>query len=481
MEPSTNRPPLKKTVSRPFWFWVFVGDLDPSPAVYDSEKVYIRAINLYHVRVISTPILFAMILFAPFDLVYLKDSPVHLHKLTMWRITFTSILLLGWLWGRFAVEPKGFSLIKVTFVIVVLSFTGCVMGVGIGPFQEPWISVFLMAPMCTIFLTMGFWTRLLTTCIIVIFGFLGIALAGPTYIHDPFFYTFVGYQASSIGLSVVSGHFFSTASMQRYIHSVELKARQELLRVRVEERTEKARRAIQLLESSKNEVRKNVAYGLQNQLGHLIAVHNISLHKFKARFEDEPGLVQTAEVFLEQLQDIEKGAQHVVMESQAYDSGNVEASYLIKSFLASRKQTLEMEMDWIVEPEDFLLPARVAYVLSRILQEAVTNTIKHAQATKIEVALLQTEKELSFSIRDNGVGFDPLKPTSRLGLKGIRERIRNIGGHFQVKSSHGQGTELLFSLERDFKEGEPYEYTTPELDAFAEKESPTVKSESSPS
>jgi len=84
----------------------------------------------------------------------------------------------------------------------------------------------------------------------------------------------------------------------------------------------------------------------------------------------------------------------------------------------------------------------------RILQEALTNVARHAQATRVDVELAQSNGTLHLKISDNGTGFETgiqRKPRSN-GLAGMRERATMLGGHLDIDSAPGQGTRLHVSI-----------------------------------
>jgi signal transduction histidine kinase len=81
----------------------------------------------------------------------------------------------------------------------------------------------------------------------------------------------------------------------------------------------------------------------------------------------------------------------------------------------------------------------------RILQEALTNVVRHARARRIRVALHEADGVLDLTVRDDGAGFaldarERGGATHGLGLLGMRERAQNVGGVFHVQSSRGGGT-----------------------------------------
>ena len=69
----------------------------------------------------------------------------------------------------------------------------------------------------------------------------------------------------------------------------------------------------------------------------------------------------------------------------------------------------------------------------------MTNAIKHANAKRIEVGLIEAGHELNLSIHDNGHGFDPAEPIG-FGFLGMQERVQALGGKYSVESAIGRGT-----------------------------------------
>lgn len=89
-----------------------------------------------------------------------------------------------------------------------------------------------------------------------------------------------------------------------------------------------------------------------------------------------------------------------------------------------------------------------ATALFRILQESLTNVVRHAGATAVEVALAVVAGHAHLVIRDNGQGFDPAAPRERksYGLLGLRERTLLLGGQVEIRSAPGQGTTVEVTI-----------------------------------
>lgn len=102
------------------------------------------------------------------------------------------------------------------------------------------------------------------------------------------------------------------------------------------------------------------------------------------------------------------------------------------------------------------LPANHLEIMSTTIKEALTNTTRYSQATKVEIMIDVNEHFTRIYIKDNGVGCKKLK--EGLGISGMRERVRNIGGSFSVSGDNGflivailpreKGSEVFARLDR---------------------------------
>ena len=92
------------------------------------------------------------------------------------------------------------------------------------------------------------------------------------------------------------------------------------------------------------------------------------------------------------------------------------------------------------------LDPEVESTVYRLVQEALTNVVKHARAERVDLKVSMDGDAVTVSVRDDGVGFDPATTSEGFGLVGMRERLELIGGHVQVSSAPGQGTEVRAEL-----------------------------------
>jgi signal transduction histidine kinase len=108
------------------------------------------------------------------------------------------------------------------------------------------------------------------------------------------------------------------------------------------------------------------------------------------------------------------------------------------------------EMEWVLEVSDPLgtLPEAAQITAFRVVQESITNVIKHAGATRVEVVAVRNAKGLEVTVHDNGHGRSPTGQRG-LGLLGMRERVLAAGGRFEISNKQGEGYRIhaLFPLQ----------------------------------
>lgn len=112
-------------------------------------------------------------------------------------------------------------------------------------------------------------------------------------------------------------------------------------------------------------------------------------------------------------------------------------------------RAIRFERDFSICEDE--VPAPIRITIFRILQEALSNVVKHAYADLVRVSLSKSDQALHLSIEDNGQGFDPLEVSIRegsdrgLGLLGMKERASLSGGSFVLESTTGRGTRIRVS------------------------------------
>jgi signal transduction histidine kinase len=80
------------------------------------------------------------------------------------------------------------------------------------------------------------------------------------------------------------------------------------------------------------------------------------------------------------------------------------------------------------------LPADVEITIYRLVQESLTNVVRHAWAGRARVSVTETDEEVTLAVSDDGRGFDSREPTNGFGMSGMRERAVLVRGRIEVQS-----------------------------------------------
>ncbi|MFD2629045.1 sensor histidine kinase [Oceanobacillus kapialis] len=113
----------------------------------------------------------------------------------------------------------------------------------------------------------------------------------------------------------------------------------------------------------------------------------------------------------------------------------------VEELLVELLQKVPLEIEWKVEA--FEVEKGVEDQLFRILQESISNTLRHAEASSLQVMMIEREQTVILRVVDNGVGFDmQTRKTNSYGLQNMQERALEVGGTFKIVSVPGEGTRM---------------------------------------
>lgn len=115
---------------------------------------------------------------------------------------------------------------------------------------------------------------------------------------------------------------------------------------------------------------------------------------------------------------------------------------------------INTDMDFETGRNDNRLLGEVEDTTYRIVQEALTNAVKHGKARRARVDISEDGESLRVRIFDEGRGFDPTAPTEGFGLIGMRERVELAGGTLELRSAPGEGATIVAVLPAVHRKGE---------------------------
>jgi signal transduction histidine kinase len=207
------------------------------------------------------------------------------------------------------------------------------------------------------------------------------------------------------------------------------------------------------LATAQEDERRRIARDLHDQMGQLVTGLGLGL---KALEVAAPGPA-AAGPQLARLQEltvlIGREVHQIAMELRPTALDDLGLESALANYTERWSERTGVPVDFqAIGPDMGRLPDAVETALYRVVQEALTNVLKHARASHVSVILQCSLVQAVVVIEDDGVGFDPElvaapgTDAGRLGLLGMRERVALIGGTLTIESTRGQGTTIIASL-----------------------------------
>ncbi len=211
-----------------------------------------------------------------------------------------------------------------------------------------------------------------------------------------------------------------------------------------------ARRALQIQEQE----RRNLALELHDQIGQELAA--LTLRLTRAQRELAPAGPAELKNALQESIEIAR-ATYGDVHNMALDlrPAMLDRLGLIPALQWYARQQAKQSGCEIAVEADVLpasIPPNILIAAFRIVQEAVSNAVRHANPTRIEVDARHRPGCIELEVRDNGSGFDQAgvteqqEPRVGLGLIGMRQRAEDAGGHLSIRSKPGEGTQIIAML-----------------------------------
>jgi signal transduction histidine kinase len=232
---------------------------------------------------------------------------------------------------------------------------------------------------------------------------------------------------------------------QTQIANQRLAELRDSLVVTVAERTKDLRALALHLDNAQETERRRIARDLHDHLGQERTAMRYTVARLEDRIARRP---QEAGEVVQDLGALVTGATQTVrgfistLRPRILDDLGLVAAAEWLSEQTERASGLPVHLKVEGGEELFRLDAESRLVLFRVLQEGVTNALKHASPRELRL-LLRAEREQVFGeVADDGRGFDSALPRSGFGLFGLEERVRAGGGRLEVHAIPGQGTRL---------------------------------------
>ncbi len=231
------------------------------------------------------------------------------------------------------------------------------------------------------------------------------------------------------------------------LHAEQLRERNDQLIVR----DHQMRALLTRLNEIREEERKRISGEVHDELGQLLTGVKMDLRWVKRRID--PEAVPGAEPLLSRLDEAVtlvdrtiSTVQRIAVELRpsALDALGLQPAIRDEARRFERKFNVKVEL---ALADTSSVPDDVATALFRILQELLTNVVRHAQASSVEISLTLEDDTWDLTVKDNGIGMAAIPAHQKsLGMLSMRERAESLAGSFIVESSTSGGTTARISI-----------------------------------
>ncbi len=204
---------------------------------------------------------------------------------------------------------------------------------------------------------------------------------------------------------------------------------------------------------AQDEEAKRIAHVLHDESGQLLAMVYISLDELAKGLSDgDKERVEKVKGMLDEVENRLRDLSHELHPAMLDHLGLLPSLEYLASQI-SKRAGIQISIEGKLTER---LSSLLELTIYRVVQEALNNVVRHADATTVRMRLLEDNELIQCAIQDDGVGFRPagnaratLETARGLGVPGMRERVEAAGGTFQILSAPGEGTKLFLSIPRE--------------------------------
>ena len=232
---------------------------------------------------------------------------------------------------------------------------------------------------------------------------------------------------------------------QRIAQQRALQAERDFLETEVDRRTEQLTELARHLQTAREDERNRLARDLHDELGALLTAAKLDVARLKSRLGLlTPEATDRLSHLNETLNSGIALKRRIIEDLRPSSLSNLGLVAALE--ILTREFSDRSNIDVQCTLETVRLKPSAELMVYRLVQEAITNIAKYADAKRVEVILATRDQRVTITVTDDGVGFDPTTRSAGHGLLGMRYRVESEGGRMLLSSTPGSGTRLEATL-----------------------------------
>ncbi len=215
-------------------------------------------------------------------------------------------------------------------------------------------------------------------------------------------------------------------------------------------RNEMERKILSVVIQTEENERERFSKDMHDGLGPLLSTIKLYVNELEGddlKKEEKAQYIKYVNELLDEAVTSTRTISNNLMPRVIHEYGLVRA---IESFCRKVNNTNKIKIQFNAEGINEDLNQNIQLILFRVINELINNTLKHANATLIEIKLIKVDELIQLTFTDNGIGFDTKEVMERkvsgIGLRNIFGRISSINGRSDVKSSPGEGVNIFIEI-----------------------------------
>lgn len=253
-------------------------------------------------------------------------------------------------------------------------------------------------------------------------------------------------------LSMTLTEMMRAAERRAQAVALKLQEQQAVLEREIRERRVAQEESVSLLRrivSVQEEERKRISRELHDQCGQDLTAMHLKLKLLSEALEKGEETRSLIESLRQLAGRVTGDVQHLALKLRPPVLDDLGLTTAVTNYLQVWKGMTEIPVDFECRGwEESRIPEEIETALYRVLQEALTNVARHAEAKAVNVILTRDASTIDLIVEDRGRGFAVGEPDvpgarQRLGLRGMQERLAAVGGKLEIESTEGEGTTVF--------------------------------------
>ncbi len=366
-----------------------------------------------------------------------------------WLFLQLAVCVLCWMLMQWLPFAKRHPEIVAIPLYCLLPAVGAYYLSSLGGFDGPFFyGVYALAPVVA-FLPCALIPRIVISTMMTGSFIVAYLVPHPEYLQYPFIHIPAFYVVIGSAVSILLGHLGYKLTRDYYVLNELLSSDNRTLVSKADSSAQKVSELAQLLEVSKTTERTNIARYLHDELGQLIVGARMNITNLEQNFNTRKIDASSEELLvdLENLSGIIEGLNYSsrVIFDELRDGKIPSLALRIQALIDALPAHAAIEVQFTCDTLRVPLSHEINEAIYRIIQEALTNIMKHAGECSVAISIAEQRdrgREIVVRIKDDGTGFDlGAVSTGSWGLMGIRERVETLSGHLTIEST-SEGTNI---------------------------------------